>query len=310
MKILCIYICLFVFSVSPACAEYFHAADSDVIGMVQQYQVRKGESLIEIARIFDLGWNAISGANPGVDPFLPKPGTTVLVPTMWIIPDVPRGRGVVINVSEMRLYYFIGKGTNLMTTFPIGVGDEGKETPVGEFRIIQKIIDPPWNVPKSIREEKPELPRVVPPGPDNPLGTHALRLSLPSVLIHGTNKPWAVGRRATHGCLRLYPEDIPRLFLLVGKNEKVTIIRQPVKAGAKNGRVFIEAHNESRVNYLREALKALGGKGLLGRIDRQKLMRALDEKSGIPVDITMEEGEARSEVQKTSASTKTPNPEP
>lgn len=250
------------------------------------YRVKKGESLIEIARIFDLGWNAISDANPGADPFLPPPGTTVLVPTMWILPDVPRGRGVVINISEMRLYFFLGKGTNLMTTFPIGVGDEGKETPVGEFRIIQKIVDPPWNVPESIREERPELPHVVPPGPDNPLGTHALRLSLPSVLIHGTNKPWAVGRRATHGCLRLYPEDIPRLFLLVGKHEKVTIVRQPVKAGIKSNRVFIEVHNDAGVNYLREALKALGGKGLLGRIDQRKLMQALDNKSGIPVDIT------------------------
>jgi L,D-transpeptidase ErfK/SrfK len=176
-----------------------------------------------------------------------------------------------------------------MTTYPIGVGDEGTETPVGEFRIIQKIVNPAWHVPKSIKAERPELPPVVPPGPDNPLGTHALRLSLPSVLIHGTNKPWAVGRRATHGCLRLYPEDIPRLFLLVRKGERVTIVRQPVKAGAQKNRVFIEVHKDGGVNYLREALKALGGKGLLGRIDRQKLMWALDEKSGIPVDITRSE---------------------
>ncbi len=286
MKIFCIFLYCFVFTVTSASAEYFYAADSDLVGKVQHYRIKKGESLIEIARMFDLGWNEISDANPAVDAFIPPAGIQIVIPSMWIIPDVPVRKGIVINVPEMRLYYFLGKGTNLMTTFPLGVGDEGKATPVGEFRIIHKIVNPSWYVPKSIKAEKPELPPVVPPGPDNPLGSHALRLSLPSVLIHGTNKPWAVGRRATHGCLRLYPEDIPRLFLLVNKGERVTIINQPVKAGVLKNRVFIEVHRYEGVKYLREALRALGGKGLLGRIDRRKLMNALDGKSGMPVDIT------------------------
>jgi L,D-transpeptidase ErfK/SrfK len=219
---------------------------------------------------------------------VPPVGLEARIPAEWIIPDVPARKGIVINVSEMRLYYFLQKGTNLVTTFPIGVGDEGKETPVGEFRIIQKIVNPSWTVPKSIREEKPELPPVVPAGPDNPLGTHALRLSVPSVLIHGTNRPWAVGRRATHGCLRLYPEDIPRLFLLVNKGEKVTIVRQPVKVGVRQNRVFVEVHDDGATNYLKGAVQALGRKNLLGMIDRQKLVQALNEKSGVPVDITSE----------------------
>ncbi|HET6420234.1 MAG TPA: L,D-transpeptidase family protein [Geobacteraceae bacterium] len=286
MKIFFLFLCCFLFAVCSASAEYFYAADGDVVGKIQQYQIKRGESLIEIARKFDLGWNEISDANPEVDPFIPPAGLKVVIPAKWIIPDVPVRRGVVINISEMRLYYFLGKGTNLMTTFPIGVGDEGKETPVGAFRIIQKIVSPSWHVPKSIKEEKPELPSVVPPGPDNPLGSYAMRLSVPSVLIHGTNKPWAVGRRATHGCLRLYPEDIPRLFLLVKNGERVTIVKQPVKAGVLRNRVLVEVHKYGDVNYLREALKALGGKGLLGRIDRRKLTHALEEKSGMPVDIT------------------------
>ncbi len=286
MKKIFVFIFCTVFAAASASAEYFYAADCDIVGKVGEYHVKKGESLIEIARTFDLGWNEISDANPDVDAFIPSTGLRVSIPAMWILPDSAVRRGVVINISEMRLYYFLGKGTNLVTTFPIGVGDEGTETPVGEFRIVEKIINPSWHVPKSIKEEKPELPSVVPPGPDNPLGSHALRLSVRSVLIHGTNKPWAVGRRATHGCLRLYPEDIPRLFLLVGKGERVTIIRQPVKAGVRKNRVFIEVHRDGKLNYLREAVKALGGKGLLGRIDRQKLMLALKEKSGIPVDIT------------------------
>jgi L,D-transpeptidase ErfK/SrfK len=287
MKILIVVICILTFSApSLARAEYYYGADSDVIGNVYKHTVKKGESLIEIARMFDLGYNEIMGANPDVDPFLPPVGLSVRIPMKWIIPDVPARKGIVINIAEMRLYYFLGKDTNLMTTFPIGVGDEGKETPVGQFRIIQKIVNPAWHPPKSIREERPEVPRVVPPGPDNPLGTHALRLSLGSVLIHGTNKPWAVGRRATHGCLRLYPEDIPRLFRLVSKGELVTIVNEPVKVGVRQDRVFMEVHNVGNSYYLREAVKALGRKGLLGRIDRDKMMQVLKEKSGIPEDIT------------------------
>jgi L,D-transpeptidase ErfK/SrfK len=297
MRILVIIVCLLAFSASSCLAEYFYAADSDVVGKVYRHHVKKGESLIEIARMFDLGYNEIMGANPDADPFLPPVGMSVRIPMMWIIPDVPERKGIVINISEMRLYYFLGKGTNLMTTFPIGVGDEGKETPLGEFKIIQKIVNPAWYPPKSIREERPEVPRVVPPGPDNPLGTHAMRLSLPSVLIHGTNKPWAVGRRATHGCLRLYPEDIPRLFRLASKGERVTIVKQPVKVGVQQNWVFMEVHNDGNVKYLREAVTALGRKGLLDRIDRDKMMRALKEKSGIPVDITSDSVVVREESQ-------------
>ena len=286
MKILVVFLCLLAFSASSSLAEYFYAADSDVVGNLYKHNVKKGESLIEIARMFDLGYNEIMGANPDLDPFVPPVGLPVRIPMTWIIPDVVSRNGIVINISEMRLYFFLGQGTNLMTTFPIGVGDEGKETPMGSFKIIQKIVKPSWSPPKSIRVERPELPKVVPPGPENPLGTHAMRLSMPSVLIHGTNRPWAVGRRATHGCLRLYPEDIPRLFQLVKKGEQVTIVRQPVKVGVRENRVFMEVHDDGKVNYLREAVTALGRKGLLDRIDRKKMMGAIKEKSGIPVDIS------------------------
>ena len=193
-----------------------------------------------------------------------------------------------INISEMRLYYFLEKNTKLMMTFPIGVGDEGKDTPVGEFKVVQKIVSPYWHVPKSIKTERPELPSVVPPGPENPLGSHALRLSLPSVLIHGTNKPFSVGHRATHGCIRLYPEDIRRLFRMVKRGEKVTIVRQPIKVGVIQNRVFMEVHDDGSAHYMLEAVDALGSKNLLDRVDGKKMLRALKEKSGIPVDITMD----------------------
>jgi L,D-transpeptidase ErfK/SrfK len=174
-------------------------------------------------------------------------------------------------------------------TLPIGIGREGFNTPVGKFSIVEKTVNPSWYVPESIQKEKPELPKVVPPGPDNPLGSHALRLSLGSVLIHGTNKPWGVGRRVSHGCIRLYPEDIPRLFRSVAKGTRVTIVQQPVKVGIRDKNVFIEVHDdnpEGNMNYFEEAVNLLIKKQLIRNISPEKLYKALNEKRGIPVDIT------------------------
>jgi len=143
-------------------------------------------------------------------------------------------------------------------------------------------------VPESIRKEKPTLPKVVPPGPDNPLGSHALRLSLGTVLIHGTNKPYGVGRRVSHGCIRLYPEDIPRLFQSVPNGVRVTIVRQPVKVGIKNNKVYIEVHKDKllNINYFNEAVNLLIKKNLLKRVDTEKMYYAITEKSGVPVKIS------------------------
>jgi L,D-transpeptidase ErfK/SrfK len=193
----------------------------------------------------------------------------------------------------MRLFYFFKqKRSTLVMTFPIGIGREGFATPVGKFRVIEKTINPNWYVPKSIREEKPELPEIVPPGPDNPLGSHALRLSLGNVLIHGTNKPWGVGRRVSHGCIRLYPEDIPWLFKSVSKGTLVTIVRQPIKVGAKDkNKVFIEVHDdnpEGNIDYIKEAVMLLMKKKLIEKISTKKLYKALEEQRGIPVNISQE----------------------
>ncbi len=281
----------FVLSISPVSAEvYSYGKDSTVIGDVQTYKVNGNESLIEVARSFRLGYNEIVDANPVLDPFLPGNNSTVKIPTMWILPDIPSYDGIVINISEMRLYYFLKqKKALLVRTFPIGIGDEGNDTPVGSFKIIEKIANPAWHVPESIKKERPELPAVIPPGPDNPLGSHALRLSLGSYLIHGTNRPWAVGRRVTHGCIRLYPEDIPKLFQVVPNGMKVTIVRQPVKVGVKDNKVYIEVHKsdyEKNTNYFNEAVELLKKKGLLKKVNTEKLYHAIREKSGIPVEIS------------------------
>ena len=251
--------------------------------------VLPGESLIEMAREFDLGFSELASANPGLDPFVPTVGATVIIPTEWILPRAGGPARIVVNLSEMRLYWFPKNGGPVMT-FPVGVGTEGWLTPVGEFKVTQKQENPPWVVPASIRREEPDLPAVVPPGPDNPLGTHALRLNKASILIHGTDKPFGVGRKASHGCLRLYPEDIPVLYEQVPVGTRVVIVREPVKVGVRNGRVFVEAHadEDSTLNLLTEARRILKKRKLEDRVDGALLEAALKDPRGYPIDVTVE----------------------
>lgn len=275
---------------SSAGAEAFSFSKNDtVIGLTKNYIVKENESLIEIARKFGLGYNEIVSANPDLDPFVLETETNITLPTSWILPDVETYNGMVINISEMRLYYFFKKkGVNLVATFPIGVGKEGYNTPTGNFKIIEKIVNPSWHVPTSIREKNPHLPKVIPPGPDNPLGSHALRLSSGDILIHGTNKPFGVGRKVSHGCIRLYPEHIPKLFKLVPDKASVTIIRQPVKVGISKNRVYLEVHKDKslEMNYFDETVRLLRKKNLYDKIDKEKMIYTIRKNMGIPTDIT------------------------
>ncbi|RNC72683.1 MAG: L,D-transpeptidase [Desulfuromonadales bacterium] len=271
-----------------ACAAAFSGTD-EVVGNVLSAAVKEGESLVEMARAYGLGFSEIAGANPETDPFVPGAGARVTIPAQWIVPEAVREGALIINLSEMRLYYrFTVKGSILLVTFPVGIGSEGTETPLGGYRIVEKTVDPVWHVPKSIRKEKPELPGTVPPGPDNPLGTHALRLSSNDILIHGTNKPWGVGRKVSHGCLRLYPEDIVRLFGLVPSGTLVKIVREPVKVGIKGERVYLEVHHDDHDtrDLLEEAMRVLYVKGALGRVSMGKVLQAVGGTHGIPVDVT------------------------
>jgi L,D-transpeptidase ErfK/SrfK len=264
---------------------------TQLIGSMGTYTVRTNESLYEIARTYKTGYNDIVAANPDVDPFVPVAGTRLVLPTAWILPDAGREPGIVINVSEFRLYYYFKKkGRTFVRMYPIGIGDDGFDTPLGTFKIVEKIRHPAWYVPQSIRKEKPELPAVVPPGPDNPMGSHALRLSSKNVLIHGTDTPWGIGKRVSHGCIRLYPEDIVELFHLVPLKTRVTILQQPVRAGVSNGRIYVEVNADDSLkgyDYSRQAGILLQKKGLLDRVNRTRLMRAVREKKGFPVDVTL-----------------------
>jgi L,D-transpeptidase ErfK/SrfK len=265
-----------------------YAGDEQVVGVAVSHVVENGESLMEVARQYDVGYEQMVAANPGVDPFVPGNGTVVAVPTTWVVPGVAPGT-ITINLSELRLYYrMVTGGTLNLVSFPVGVGDEGFETPAGRYEVVAKQTQPTWYVPPSIRAEHPELPGAVPPGPDNPLGTHALRLSSRRILIHGTNRPWGVGRRASHGCIRLYPEDIPVLFGLVRVGTRVTVVREPVKVGTRGDRIYLEVHADdgSTLDYAREAATLLAGRGLSGAVDTAKVQAALAERRGIPVDVS------------------------
>lgn len=273
-----------------------------VLGFVKTHVVGEDESLIEIARDYDLGYNAIVAANPSLDPFVPGTGAVVTVPTSWIVPAASAPGTVVINLSEMRLYYTAPSdppGLSWVVTFPIGIGDEGTETPLGGFTVVAREANPVWYVPPSIRREDPELPPSVPPGPDNPLGTHALRLSARNVLIHGTNRPFAVGRKASHGCLRLYPEDIPWVYRLVHVDTPVRIVREPVKVGVREQRIYVEVHDdeEAKVDLPATAQRLLAKRRLLGRVDPDALAAALRARSGVPTDVTRRPGHPGSEPQ-------------
>lgn len=219
----------------------------DLVGHLEATHTTKDDTLVDIARLFDLGYEEISRANPGVDMWLPGTGRKVVLPTEFVLPDVPH-RGIVINIAAMRLYYFPPhkKGEpEVMYTHPIGIGRVGWRTPVGVTHIVRREKNPTWRVPPSIIKEHhaegDDLPAVVGPGPDNPLGDRAFYLAWPGYLIHGTNKPAGVGLRVSHGCIHLFPEDIDALFEKVPLGTPVRVINEPYVFGWHDGTLYMQA---------------------------------------------------------------------
>jgi len=273
--------------------------DVDLVGRDMSALVRPGDTLLDIGRRHDVGYDDMHNANPGVDMWLPPVDSRVVIPNRHILPDAPRV-GIVLNLPELRLYYYRraahGKPA-VVETYPVGIGRMDWSTPLGKTRIVQKIRNPAWYPPKSIREaaaaQGDPLPKVVPAGPDNPLGLFAMRLAIPGYLIHSTNKPWGVGMRVSHGCVRMYPENMKYLFPQVPVNTPVRIVNQPFKAGWYAGTLYLEAHptldedKTSEQAALRQAVKVIAD--ALGnhryRVDFDKVKQVVRQHLGIPIAI-------------------------
>jgi L,D-transpeptidase ErfK/SrfK len=254
----------------------------DVIGELRTVPAGDDETLIDLARRYDFGYDEIRNANPSVDSWMLRTDTTVTLPSFYVLPMAPR-EGIVINVAEMRLYYFPvpkrGEPAKV-ETFPVSIGRGDWNTPVVTTKISGKVVDPSWTPPKSIRAEHAAdgdpLPAFVPAGPDNPLGKYALRMTLPSYLIHGTNKQYGIGMQVTHGCMRLYPDDIERLYRQVPVGTTVRIINQTYKAGWHRGQLYLEIH------------PPLDGASLASQRDKTPMIQALTSatknKADYPID--------------------------
>ena len=274
--------------------DFLLANEDDVIGRLAVMRVEKGDTLPDIARHFSLGINGVSTANPGVDMWVPEAGERILLPLSFILPDAPK-KGIVINLAAMRLFHYRGGGQlPEVSTYPIGIGTSERPTPMGQMYIERKMFRPTWYVPASIAEDHRKkgdpLPDEVPPGPLNPLGEYALYLSKSGYLIHGTNKPASIGLRATNGCIRLYPEDIKRLFESTPVKTRVNIINQPYLVGQRNGVVYLQVHtpfedsDAVELEKLHAKLRDIEKKS--GRmLDWKKVKEVVAEARGIPVPI-------------------------
>ncbi|HUT41685.1 MAG TPA: L,D-transpeptidase family protein [Gammaproteobacteria bacterium] len=310
-RLLLLWLCWLVTS-PAAVAETFLLPPGDVgvIGRLEFTSAGRNDTLLDIARRYDIGQNEILLANPDVDRWMPKDDSRVIIPSRYVLPKADR-RGVVINLPEMRLYYYPKTKPGqqqTMITHPISVGRMDWRSPLGKTSIISKQTDPSWTPPESIKQEALAdgrvLPDVIPGGPDNPLGRFAMRLGIPGYLIHSTNKPYGVGMRVTHGCIRMYPEDIEGLFADIPVGTQVTLVNQPIKLGWLAGALFLELHPPLEEDeplyqdYLQRVLDAVAD--MLAEqpdspdlnADRRlslsgaALRQAVEEKSGIPIQIT------------------------
>ncbi len=280
---------LFWVSTVPALDRFPLEPGETVVGEIEEHTLSGKETLLDVARFYGLGYNQLILANPGVDPWVPPAGRKIVLPRMYVLP-VENLSGLIVNLPEMRLYYYrVEGGKKVVYTAPIGIGTEGKLTPEGLYLVYRKKEKPYWHVPESIREEDPTLPPVVPPGPDNPLGEFALYLSRGAYAIHGTNKPWGIGRRVSHGCIRLYPEDIQVLYPLVPVGTPVKVLYQPFKLGVKGTEVYLQAFPDLEKRFP-EPLKVIIEQSFtlqkrLGRkirLDFWKVKQALKKKDGLP----------------------------
>lgn len=268
--------------------------EDDVIGRPAVIRLREGDTLPDIARHFSLGVNEISSANPGVDVWAPESGERIVLPLCFVLPEAPR-KGIVINLAAMRLFQYKRNGKRLVvSTYPVGIGAPDRPTPMGPTYVRRKVIRPVWHVPVSIseryRQKGDPLPPKVPPGPLNPLGEYALYLNKSSYLIHGTNKPASIGLKATNGCIRLYPEDVRKVYENTSVNTPVNIVNQPYLIGRRGGLVYMEVHtpledtDPAELDKMYAKLRSIEKRSARA-LDWEKIKQVVKEARGIPVPI-------------------------
>ena len=288
---------------SDAAASGFYplpAAEDHIVGGLSATTAVEEDTLALIGRRTRTGYGAIRAANPHVDAWLPGEGTQVLLPTWHILPEAPR-KGIVINTAEMRLYHFEPESAGRparVGVYAISIGRGGRETPLATARVTRKAQNPTWYPTDTIRADRAArgtpVAAVVPPGPNNPLGTRALYLNLPAYLIHGTNRELGIGMPVTAGCVRMYPEDVEYLYEQVPVGSQVEIVYQPVKAGWLGDALYVESHNplgdlaitvDERVQQLRVAIaRTLGDRGDF-TVDWDLVRVAAEASTGLPVPV-------------------------
>lgn len=281
---------------APAAHRFRISAEQGVFGALMTLQLRDGDTFPDVARHYGLGYEELAAANPGVDPWVPAANSKILIPLRFVPPPVPR-KGIVINLAAMRLFHFpaVSGGTEVVT-YPVGIGKEGRSTPTGPLSILRKKEHPTWyptaNIRADHRRKGDPLPASVSPGPDNPLGAYAMYLSRPPYLIHGTNKPYSIGWRASNGCIRLYPENIEQLFPEIPVREPVLIVNQPYLLGWQDGRLYLQAYLPQEElsakllqKRLRNDLKKIETEKAHA-VDWAKVDRAIEEARGIPIPVS------------------------
>lgn len=269
-----------------------------VIGALKTYRVRKGDTLMDIARYYSLGYNEIVEANPGIEPWTPPAGATIILPLQFVLPCCTY-TGIVVNIPEMRLYYYEPSGDRLrITTYAVGLGRDDWPTPRASFKVNAKDVNPQWNIPESIRKEhiaERNDPRTFIPGgdPDNPLGKYRLSLTVAGYRIHGTNIPWGVGMQVSHGCVRLYPEDIERLFPVIPIGTSGVFTYQVTKVGNRGEAVYAEVNDDIyaiQPPTYGDAMNAANTRGLSGRVDGRMMETAITSSGGLPFPVTPRDG--------------------
>lgn len=279
-------------------------AQTDLIGTLKEVRARDSDTLMDLAREHGMGYREMRLANPDIDIWLPGENQPILIPAQFILPDAPR-EGIVLNRSEKRLYYFhrdASSGQALVTTYPIGIGREDRQTPTGRSRVVMKMQNPAWYPTENIRADYAsrglELPRKVPPGPDNPMGEYAMMLDIPGYLIHGTNRPDGIGMRVSQGCIRLYPEHIAELVWAVPLQTPVHIIDQPYKVGILNGALMVEVHPvvypdgsrgyDEEQRLVKRIIQLLDARGdeLRGEVDWDRVTEVFRRADGMPAVVT------------------------